>query len=179
MNNYEEVYNKLRETYSDAEIAEGYMIPETLTDEEAQVEAEAFRKMRFEMLSKRTDEQRMLSEVTRLRIKINEYLKEGVFLESKSFGNILDEYIRILNRSRKVFAEEIDLHYTKLSRIINGKEVPSISLIYRLEQHTAELIPAIYWWKLLTRQQEQAIQADKEQRKIEQKRVKNKLRLGM
>jgi len=179
MNNYEEIYQKLRETYSDEEIAEGFMIPETLTDEEAQLEAVAFRKMRFEMLSNRTDEQRMLSEVTRLRIKINEYLKEGVFLENQSFGKILDEYIRILNRSRKVFAEEIDLHYTKLSRIINGKEVPSISLIYRLEQHTAELIPAIYWWKLLTRQQEQAIQVDKEQRKIEQKRVKNQLRIGM
>jgi len=179
MNNYEETYKKLRETYSDAEIAEGFMIPETVTDQEAQIDAEAFRKMRFEMLSKRTDEQRMLSEVTRLRIKINEYLKEGIFLESQSFGKILDEYIRILNRSKKAFAEEIDLHYTKLSRIINGKEAPSISLIYRLEQHTSELIPAICWWKLLVKQQEQAIQADKEQRKIEQKRVKNQLRLGM
>ena len=69
MNHSEEIYNKLRETYSDAEIAEGYMIPETLTDAEAQVEAETFRKWRFEMRDKLTDEQRMLSEVIRLRFK--------------------------------------------------------------------------------------------------------------
>jgi plasmid maintenance system antidote protein VapI len=178
MNNYEEIYKKLREIYTDEEIAEGYMIPETLTKEEQKISDEEFRKLRFALLNNRTEKQRILSEVTRLRIQIKQYLEEEIYSPLFDFGKILEEYITILKRSRKEFAEDIDIHYTKLSRIINSREEPNISLIYRLVRHSSDLIPVTYWWKLMTRKQEDQLLKDVDLMEKEGKRVKNKLELA-
>jgi len=176
MNNYDEVYKKLREIYTDEEIAEGYMIPATLTEEEKKVSDEEFRKIRFQLLNNRTEKQRVLSEVIRLRIKINSYLEEEIYSPLFDFGNILGEYIKILKRSRKEFASDIDIHYTKLSRIVNNREEPNVSLIYRLANHSDDLIPATYWWRLMTRKQEYLLVENLELKEKEGKRVKNKLK---
>lgn len=175
MNNYDEIYKELRKKYTDEEIAEGYMIPATLTEEEQRKSDEEFRKLRFELLNKRTEKQRVLSEVTRLRIKINCYLEENIYSSVFDFGNILREYIDILKKSRKEFAKDIDIHHTKLSRVINNREEPNISLIYRLAMHSNDLIPAIYWWKLMTKKQEFYFLKNIELMEKEGKRVKNKL----
>lgn len=173
MSNYNKIYEQLRKTYSDKEIAEGYMIPDTLSKEEQQISDEAFRQKRFELLNNRTEKQRILSEIMRLRIKIFAYLEEDFFSSAYDFGEVLREYVSILKRSRKDFASDIDIHPTKLSRIINKREEPSISLIYRLAKHSNDLIPAIYWWKLVTRKQGHLLVSDKERMEKEGKRVKN------
>ena len=175
MNHYDEIYEELQKKYTDKEIAEGYMIPATLTEEEQKISEEEFRKKRFQLLNNRTEKQRILSEVTRLRIKINYYLEEEIYSPLFDFGNILGAYIAVLKRSRKEFASDIDIHPTKLSRIINNREEPNISLMYRLAKHSDDLIPAIYWWKLLMRKQGHLLTANTELIEKEGKRVKNKL----
>jgi hypothetical protein len=80
MPDYNKIYEELRKTYSDKEIAEGYMIPETLSKEEQQSSDEAFRQKRFELLNSRTEKQRILSEIMRLRVKVFSYLEEDFFL---------------------------------------------------------------------------------------------------
>ena len=179
MNNYEEVYKKLKEKYTDEEIAESFMIPATLTEEEQKASDEELKKMRFHLLKNRTEKQGLMSEITRLRINIKTYLEQETYSPSFGFGKILEEYIGLLKRSKKEFSEDIDMDYTKLCRIINEKEEPDISLIYRLESHSDELIPALYWWKLMVRKQEHMIESDRDKKRTEGLRVKNKLRCSV
>jgi hypothetical protein len=67
----------------------------------------------------------------------------------------------------------MDVHVSRLSRLLKGKEMPNIELMYRLELYSGELIPAILWWKLLSKKQEFEIQRNHEQRQLARARVKN------
>ena len=111
-----------------------------------------------------------------MKLLIRDYLERMGFEKDFSFANQLAQYIRILGRSHKNIADEIDLHPTKLSRLLNDRENPNIDLIYRLEKHGGNIIPAIYWWKLYTKRLEEEIKTDEERRKIESERVKNNLK---
>ena len=113
MNHYEEVYGKLKEKYTDEEIAEGFMIPETLTEEEQKISDEEFRKIRFRLLNNRTEKQRLMSEITRLRISIKVYLEQEIYDPSFSFGQKLEEYIGgyrlIFDDNGLVFNKKLDV----------------------------------------------------------------------
>ncbi len=174
--NYEEVFNKLREKYSDEEIAESYLIPMNVSDKEKKEVSEELKKLRFELLRKKSEQEKILSDVMRLRILINNYLEKQPYSENHTFGKYLQEYIRIARKSKRGFAEDIGVHHTRLSRIINNKEEPNIGFIYRLEQHSDKLIPAVLWWKLMIKKQEHFINKDKLTREIESKKVKNILK---
>ena len=54
----------------------------------------------------------------------------------------MKEYIRVVKKTRREIADDLAIHYTKLSRIINDKEEPNIELSYRLEKHSGNLISA-------------------------------------
>ncbi len=174
---YEKIFNELRKKYTLEEIADSMLIPADLTKEERiKVDAE-IREYRMKMLAKMTDQDRILSDVMRLRFQIEEYIKEKVFSKEKTFGKFLLEYIRIINRSRKEMADNLAIHYTKLSRIINDKEEPNIELCYRLEKHSSELIKAETWWKLIIKKQEFTLSQDKKTKRAEQKKVKNPIKV--
>ncbi len=175
---YEEIYKKLREEYTDAEIAEGYLIPPDLTEEEElEIQAE-IREVRFKLLKERTEEQRLLSDILRLRFQMENYYNEGIYAAGKNFGGFLSDYIHILKKTKKAFAEDIGLHYTRLSRILNNREEPNVELTYRLEKHSGELIPALLWWKISIKKQEHLLNKDLKTRKIEAAKVKNALKFN-
>lgn len=173
---YEEIYQKLREKYTDEEIADSMLIPADLTEKENKELAEEMREIRMQKLGEMTEEDRILSDVMRLRFQMESYVKKSGFSFQKTFGKYLEEYIRILNKTRREIAEDLSIHYTKLSRILNDKEEPNIELAYRLEKHSGNLIKAKLWWKLMIKKQEFIISQDEETRKEEQKKVKNPLR---
>lgn len=173
---YEKIYQKLRKKYSKEEIADSMIIPADLTAREKKELAEEMRKIRKQNLRETTEEDQILSDVMRLRFQIEDYVKRQNFSFQKTFGKYLEEYIRILKKSRREIAEDLSIHYTKLSRIINDKEEPNIELSYRLEKHSGELIKAELWWRLMIKKQEFIIAKDEETRKDEQKKVKNPLR---
>jgi len=112
----------------------------------------------------------------RLRFQIENYLKKENFSFEQTFGKYLKEYIRVIKKTRKAIAEDLSVHYTKLSRIINDKEEPNIELTYRLEKHSGALIKANLWWKLMIKKQDFIISRDEETRKKEQSKVKNPIR---
>ena len=93
--------------------------------------------------------------------------------EDQAVAKYLNEYLNVVDKKQKELAEDIDLHVTRMSRILNGKERLSLSLAYRLEIHSGELIPAIIWWKLVQKEIEQEIKTNKEKRAIEKEKVKN------
>ena len=164
---------ELREKYSDEEIAEYMLIPQQMTKEEKKESDEVLRAFRFNLLREKNIEQRIFSDLMRLRFQIEDYLKQKDFSEEKTFGKFLTEYVRIIDRTKKRFSEELKIHYSRLSRVINDKEEPNIELIYRLEKHSSNLVPAILWWKLVSKKQEYLIQKNKTLRSEEAAKVES------
>jgi len=176
MKKYEKIYTELRKQYSDEEIVDSMLIPADLTDAERKELANEMREIRMKSLRETTEHQQILSDVMRLRFQIENYLKKEPFSTQKTFGQYLKEYIRIVKKSRQEIAEDLSIHYTKLSRIINDKEEPNVELSYRLEKHSSKLIAAELWWKLIIKKQTYLISRDVETRKIEYLKVKNQIR---
>lgn len=171
----EPTYDDLRKTLSDEEIAESYVLRSTMPDEVREKADEEFRRLRFEQLKNRSDEQILRGELMRMKLLMKDYFKQSSFIESYSFSNQLKQYIDLLKKTRTDFAADIDIHKTKLSRILNDKENPNIELMYRLEHHSGDMIPATYWYKLHSKKLEEDIKMDDKKRTEEHKRVKNKL----
>jgi len=167
MKKYEKIYNRLKRDFSDEEIVERYVIPDDLSEEEQQQLEEEIKNKRFKLLKERTEKQRLLGELMRMKLLIQDYLKSKAYDEAFSFSNQLNEYIRIIDRPKKKFAQEIDIHPTRLSRILNDREKPNIELVYRLEKHCGNKIPAIYWWKLHSKKLEEEIKKDNKTREKE------------
>jgi len=173
---YEEIYQKLKKQYTDEEIVDAMLIPADLTGEEAATLSAEMKEIRFQKLREMTEEDRILSDIMRLRFNIENYLRGDGFSFEKTFGKYLEEYIRILKKSRKDISEDLSVHYTKLSRIVNDKEEPNIELTYRLDKHSGSLIKAKLWWKLIIKKQEFILLKDKETRQKEEAKVKNYLK---
>ena len=173
---YEKIYQKLKEQYTDEEIVDSTMIPADLTESEKEELALEMREIRLKKLSETTEKQQIVADVMRLRFQMEHYIKKESFSFDKTFGQYLKEYIRIIKKTRREIAEDLAIHYTKLSRIINDKEEPNIELTYRLEKHSGSLITAEKWWKLMIKKQEFIIAQDHETRQIEQMKVKNQIR---
>lgn len=178
MSKYEKIYQQLQEEFSDEEIATGYVFPEDLDQKEKEEIEGEFKKLRLKALRERTEEQRLLSELMRMKLLMRDYFERSSFEEEFSFSKQLEQYIKVLGRNQKEFAEEIDLHPTKLSRLLNDRENPNVELAYRLETHCGNIIPAIYWWKLYAKRIEEDVRTDNERRKIESGKVRNQLRFS-
>jgi transcriptional regulator with XRE-family HTH domain len=169
-------YAYLSKQLTDEEIAESFVFRSTLTDEEQKQADEEFRRLRLESLKNMSNEQILQSELMRMRLLMQDYFKAAVFMESFSFANQLKQYIDLLKKNNAEVAADLDIHRTKLSRILNGKENPNVELMYRLEHHSGNMIPATYWYKLHSRKLEEDIKMNAEKRAEEYKRVKNVLK---
>lgn len=172
---YSEIYKKLKEQYTDEEIVDSMLIPEDLTAKEKQELSEEMKNIRLQKLREMTTEDQILSDIMRLRFDMENYIKKSHFSFDKTFGKYFEEYIRILRKNRKQIAEDLAIHYTKLSRILNDKEEPNIELTYRLDKHSGNLISATLWWRIMIKKQEFILLQDKETRKQEEDKVKNYL----
>lgn len=171
----EPTYEELRKKMTDEEIAESFVFRSTMTDEERKQADEEFRKLRFESLKAMSDEQILQSELMRMRLLMKDYFKQSEFIESYSFASQLKNYIGLLKKTRTAIAADLAIHKTKLSRILNNRESPNIELMYRLEHHSGNMIPATYWYRLYSRKLEEDIKMDSTKRSAEYKRVKNRL----
>ncbi|MBL4649855.1 MAG: helix-turn-helix domain-containing protein [Aureispira sp.] len=176
MKRYEKIYNELSKKYTDEEIGEAMLIPEDLTEEEKEKATEELLAFRFKLIQEQTEEERIYSDLLRFKYQMEDYIKNEGFIGEKSFGKHLEEYARILKRTKKKVSEDLNVHYTRLSRIINDREEPNIELAYRLEKHSGNLIPALFWWKLIIKKQEAFIKKDKKTRIEEASKVRNAMK---
>ena len=171
MHKYDEIQKELSRAFSDAEIASGYILPENASEAETAV----FLQLRFKALQERTEEQRLLAELMRMKLIIRDYLEQADYDPVFSFSKQLSQYISLLGRSQRSIAAELGLHPTKLSRLLNARENPNVELAYRLEKHCGNIIPAVYWWKLHAKRIEEEIKTNEKLRKSERSKVKNPL----
>lgn len=176
-NNTENVYRKLREQYTDEEIADSVLFNEELSAKEQREVDEEFRKIRLERLSSMTAKDKLVGDMVQMKILIKKYFRQESYDERYSFANQLKVYIKLTNRSNKEIAENLDIHPTKLSRIINGRDNPNIELMYRLEKHSDGQLPAYYWWRLHARELEYQIRTDLEKKLNEASKVTNYLEI--
>jgi len=166
---------KTKRKHTTKELAESYIFPDTLTGQEKEKADRDFLALRMQALSKRTDEQKLYADILQFKYKLEDYINSPVYDTHFTFGYFLSQYLRILNKKQKDFAKEIDLHDTRLNRILKDVDEPNKQLVYRLECHSARLIPALSWWRLMEKAFEFELLNDKETQKKEYARVKNKL----
>ena len=165
MKSSEEIYKKLSQKYTDEEIVEGFVFNETLSEEEQHQVDQEFRALRLKQLKNRTAEQQLKGDLMQMQIKIKHYLNgQQPYDDRFSFANQLRRYIKISGRSNKTIANNLDIHATKLSRILNDKENPNTRLMHRLEQHSGKMIPAHDWWQLYAKELEHKIKHDLEEK---------------
>lgn len=172
-----DIYKKINQKYSDEEIVEGFVFNETLSPTEQQQVNEEFLSIRLERLKNMTAHDLLVSNLIQMKLLIQQYLKENKYNDNYSFANQLKKYIKISQRSNKEIANNLDIHPTKLSRILNGKENPNVELMYRLEKHSDGELPAHYWWQLYSKELENHIKTDLQRKLDEASRVKRTLQI--
>jgi len=177
MSKYEKIYKQLRKKYTDEEIADSMLIPKDLTDAQRKKADEEFLAFRMKLLKEQTEEKRIYADLLRFKYLMENYIEDRPYDTNESFGKHLEEYLHILKRTKKSLSEDLNVHYTRLSRIINDRDDPNIELMYRLEKHSGNLIPALYWWRLVAKKQEHIIKKDSKTRKHEGAKVKNSVSL--
>lgn len=166
-------YKKLREKYSDEEIAESYVLPSELTKEEEEQASKELWEFRRKRLLEMNEEAKIYSGLLRIKYQIEDYVNSQEYDEGKELSKYLTEYLQVTNKKQKELASDIDIHPTRLSRILNGRERIGKSIAYRLEKHSGNLIPAILWWKLVQKEIENEINTNEEERAKEELKVKN------
>lgn len=173
MTDYNKIYKKLSEKYSDEEIADAMLIPPQVSEIEAKKAREEFVKLRMKHRQEMSEKDRMLSGLLSIKYQIKSYIKSSDFDDTKRFSDFLQKYIDLLSRQQKQFADDISIHPSRLNRILKGKEKIGKTIAYRLEQHSGEIIPALFWWKLMQKEVENEIIMGKKERQLERKNVKN------
>lgn len=164
MNERTKIYQKLKEKFTLEELADAVMVSEELSEEEERKERKAFAKLRLERKANMSDKERLLSSLLSMKYQMKSYIESREYDKEKCFGCFLKSYIKITGRTQKKIAQEIGVSVARIRKILKGKEVIGEAIAYRLERHSGEIIPAIFWWKLMQKEVEQAILTGEDKR---------------
>jgi len=167
------------EELSPEELVDSFVFPVKLTKKQQQQADEDLRAARKKAQAEMTDEVRLSLGLLRLKFLLEDYIKGDLYDEKFSFGYFLKEYVTLLRKRRKAFADDISINETLLSQLINLKREPPEYLMVRLEIHSNNVLPAGYWLKLVEKRREHDLKNNKELRKKEKKFVQNKLNVSI
>jgi plasmid maintenance system antidote protein VapI len=172
MNEKLKIYKELSAQYTLEELSDAVFMSETADDSKSQKEEAEFIKMRLERRVQLSEREQLFSNLLSLKYQMKAYIKGRKFDKKMRIGNFLTLYLKYIGRTQKDLSEEINVHPSRLNRIIKGKEKLGKALVYRLENHSGDLIPALYWWKVMQIEIEQEIMTEKKERELEKKHVK-------
>jgi len=130
------------------------------------------------MLQNMSPEKQLLGLVLQMKYAQRAYFKKGEYLPEYSFANQLRHYINIGGRSQEALADDLDINPARLNRILKGEEHPDVEMMYRLEKHSNEELPAYHWWRLYAMELEHVIRTDSRKKIDEGKKVSNVLKLS-
>lgn len=151
--------------------------PHGLTgSEKAKADAE-LRTLRLNSLKNISENQKVYADLISLKYSILDYLEIGIFSKNYLFSEFLKKYVSITNTTRRKLAENLGVHETKFSKIINNKENPGLGFLYRIEEHSNSLLPASLLWQLVAKKMMIEIDSNTVEKKKQSKVVKNKLKL--
>ncbi len=143
--------SEYNDMFTEQELAEAHVFSHDLSSAEKKEADAELKKMRLQRLSAMSSNQKLKSDLLRLKFQIEDYIQQDVYSEKQSFSTFLQAYLKILDKKQIDFAAEISLHPTKLNQILNNKIMPNIPLMYRLEKHSGGEISALLWWKLFAK----------------------------
>ena len=169
---------KTLEKYSDKEIVEAFVLPQKLTKKQQAEASLQLAEARKKSIDKMTVAERLTANLLQLKFQVEDYLKTDEFDENKTFGYFLKQYLLLIDRKGNEFADEIDIHETLLSQLVNNHREPGDNILIRLELHSNSIMPASYWYRLIEKQKEHFIKNDIALRKREKKFVKNKVEVS-
>lgn len=135
------------------------------------------RKRRLESLRNTSEDQKIYADLISLKYGIIDYLELGIYSKNYRFSEFLKKYVSIIGTTRRNLADNLGIHETKFSKIINDKENPGLGLLYRIEEHSNLLFPASLLWQLVAKKMLVEIDSNNSERKKQSKIVKNKLKL--
>jgi len=168
---------KLFEQYTPEELVESFIFPVKLTAKQ-QKEAD---KQLSEHLAKRraemTEPEKLNLRLFRLKFQLEDYINGEHYNPEFTFGYFLEQYLQLTNRKKKEFASDIQIHETQLSQMLKDRREPNNSIMVRLELHSNNVIPAIYWFKLLEKEKAYQLKTDKSLRDYESQYVTHSLEL--
>ena len=144
--------------------------------EKAKADAE-LRMLRLSNLKNISENQKVYADLISLKYSILDYLDIGIFSENYLFSEFLKKYVSIINTTRRRLAENLGVHETKFSKIINNKENPGLRFLYRIEEHSSNLFPASLLWQLVAKKMLIEIESNTAEKEKQSKVVKNKLKL--
>ncbi len=170
-------HKKFKNEISPGEMASSFVFPVKLSEKQKKEAAEQLAQARTKRRLTATDKDKLVSGLLSLRFQLEDYINGNTFNPDLSFGYFLGEYVTLLEKKRKVFAEEISIDETLLSQLINLKRDPPDYVTVRLELHSNRAIPADYWYRLVEKKKEHFIKTDKSIRQKEKQFVQNKLNI--
>lgn len=168
---------KKKEEHSDPEKLDGLIFTRKLTKGEQGKAKDELAEARRKVQAGLTEQDRLAARVLQFKLKLKEYFKKDQFDPSMRFGSCLVEYVLILNKKQRAFADEIDINETELSQVINQHRRPAEYLFIRLEIHSNNNIPANWWYRLVEKENEHLISTDVKMRKEQKKHVRKKLEI--
>lgn len=148
-----------------------------LTIKQKESADQELKRLRFERLKQTSAEQKIYAELISLKFSIVDYLESGIFSEKFLFSEFLKRYVSILGISRRKLADNLGIHETKFSRIINNKENPGVGILYRIEEHSNGILSASLLWQIVTKKIIIEIENNSKEKRKQSKMVKNKLNL--
>lgn len=155
-----------------------YSIPHhSLNDNEKAKADKELRTLRLNRLKNITEPQKIYADLISLKYSILDYLEIGLFSKEYLFSEFLKKYVSITNTTRRKLAENLGVHETKFSKVINNKENPGLGLLYRIEEHSNSLFSASLLWQLVAKKMMVEIDSNMDEKKKQSKMVKNKLNL--
>ena len=169
---------KITNNYTTDEIADSFVLT-TNVKQSKNVLSKSLKDARKKTQSETSDKTKLTLKLMQLKFQIEDYLKSDSFNPKFTFSYFLKEYVDVLKKKRKVFAQEISIDETELSQLINKHRQPNDSIIIRLELHSNNSIPAVSWYKLLEMEKAHSISTNTALRKKENKNVKNRVELNL
>jgi hypothetical protein len=111
---------------------------------------EARRKIQEQM----TAAERLTGRLMGLKFQMEDYFRSEKPGSEYSFGYFLKLYIKLLDKTRRGFAEEIGVYETLISQLVNHRRTPPEYVPIRLELHSNNSIPAEYWFRIIEKDRE-------------------------
>lgn len=160
-----------KERYKKRELAEAHIFPHGLSEKQKREADKELLALRKDLWNNRTHKEKMRDGLLQLKYQMEDVINSPIYRDELHCGYFLSCYIRIIDKKQKELAKEISIDETRLSRIIHRKELPNEQLFIRLELHSKNLIPALYWFKVAEKGREQYIHNNHEMREAEEKYV--------
>jgi plasmid maintenance system antidote protein VapI len=166
---------EIMKKYTTEEIADAFVLTSNLTSKQKRQAVTELREARARAQSEMSDKDRLTLKLMQLKFKMEDYLEGESFDPKLTFSYFLKEYVGILNKKRKSFAQDIDIDETELSQLINRHRHPNDNIMVRLEIHSNNSISAVTWYRLVEKEKVYALKTNVALRQREKKYVTNKL----